>query len=75
MINWGAFLAVAIATVISAVLVVGLYSVGVRLYAVSVDEHVPSTRIARAGAYVCFALCALGVLYGIYLIVPALHPK
>ncbi|MCZ2402173.1 hypothetical protein IV498_02995 [Paenarthrobacter sp. Z7-10] len=75
MINWGAFLAVAIATIISAVLVVGLYSVGVRLYAVSVDEHVPSTRIARVGAYVCFALCAAAVLYGIYLIVPAFHPK
>lgn len=75
MINWGAFLVVAIATLVSAVLVVGLYATGVRLYAVSVDERVPSTRVARAAAYLCFVLCAAGVLYGIYLIVPAFHHK
>ncbi|HSU71746.1 MAG TPA: hypothetical protein VLI70_09840 [Micrococcaceae bacterium] len=75
MINWGAFLVVAVATLISAVVIVGLYATGVRLYAVSVDEHVPSTRIARLAAYLCFALCAVGVLYGIYLIVPFFHQK
>lgn len=30
-------------------------------------------RWATAAAYACFALSALGVLYGIYLIVPVLH--
>ncbi|MET1052652.1 MAG: peptidase [Mycetocola sp.] len=29
--------------------------------------------IALACAYLCFLLCAVAVLYGIYLIVPALH--
>ena len=75
MINRGAFLVVAAATLVSAVVIVGLYATGVRLYAVSVDEQVPSTRIARLAAYVCFTLCAIGVLYGIYLIVPAFHHK
>lgn len=30
-------------------------------------------NIARFGAYACFGLCAAVVLFGIYLIVPALH--
>jgi hypothetical protein len=30
-------------------------------------------RAALLGAYVCFALCASAVLFGVYLIVPALH--
>lgn len=75
MINWGAFLIVAVATLISAGVVVGLYAAGVRLYAVSIDDGVPSTRVARVAAYACFALCAVAVLYGIYLILPAFHHK
>ncbi|MCU1573260.1 MAG: hypothetical protein JWO93_1342 [Micrococcaceae bacterium] len=73
MIDWIAFLTVAAATLIAAVVIVGLYALGVRLYAVSVDDSVPSTRVARAAAYACFAVCAVGVLYGVYLIVPAFH--
>ena len=30
-------------------------------------------RIAQFAAYVCFTLCGAAVLFGIYLIVPALH--
>ncbi|MGO4104534.1 peptidase [Leifsonia sp. YAF41] len=30
-------------------------------------------RVAVIGAYLCFAVCGAAVLYGIYLIVPALH--
>ena len=30
-------------------------------------------RVARVGAWACFALSGLAVLYGIFLIVPALH--
>lgn len=30
-------------------------------------------RLALCAAYVCFVLCAAVVLFGIYLIVPALH--
>jgi hypothetical protein len=30
-------------------------------------------RLALIGAYACFVLCGAAVLYGVYLIVPALH--
>jgi hypothetical protein len=30
-------------------------------------------RLAQYSGYLCFALCAVIVLYGVYLIVPALH--
>lgn len=30
-------------------------------------------RAAQYGAYACFGLCGVAVLFGIYLIVPALH--
>lgn len=30
-------------------------------------------RLALLAGYVCFGLCGVAVLYGIYLIVPALH--
>lgn len=30
-------------------------------------------RAALAGAYACFTLCALGVLFGLYLIIPYFH--
>ncbi len=72
MINWGAFLVVAVTTLISAVFVVGVYATGVRLYAVSVDDQVTSTKVARAAAYLCFAVCIVAVLFGVALIVPAL---
>lgn len=31
-------------------------------------------RAALTGAYACFVLCGLGVLYGLYLIIPYFHP-
>lgn len=62
MIDWAAFAVVALASFLAAVVVVGLFSLGVRL------------RVAGHWAqYVCFALCGAAVLFGIYLIVPALH--
>ena len=30
-------------------------------------------RLALAGAYACFTLCAVAVLYGLYLIIPFFH--
>jgi hypothetical protein len=61
-IDWGAFAVVAFASFISACVVVGLFSIGLRL------------RVAGHRAqYLCFGLCGAAVLFGIYLIVPALH--
>ena len=62
MIDWAAFAIVALASFLAAVVVVTLFSVGLRL------------RVAGSWVqYPCFALCGAAVLIGIYLIVPALH--
>lgn len=68
MIDWGAFVVVALVSLVSAAALVSVYSVGLRLLAI--DER---PAVATVGAYGCFAACALGALFGIYLIVPALH--
>lgn len=96
MIEWIAFLQVFLASLISAVVVVGLYSLGIRFLATpppkvrgadgtfepdgpsrdDEDDDVDDLgrpRWASFAAYTCFALSAVGVLVGIYLIVPALH--
>ncbi|WP_026554866.1 hypothetical protein [Arthrobacter sp. 35W] len=73
MINWASFGIVALATLIGAVTVVGMYSLGVRLWAVSADAGTSAHRTARSGAIACFAVCGAAVLYGIYLIVPFFH--
>ncbi|MET4059308.1 hypothetical protein ABIB35_000839 [Arthrobacter sp. UYP6] len=77
-IDWLAYLVVALVTLVSALVVVGLYSTGVRLYAVASDRNPgPEARgrlaLVKAGAYACFAVSAVAVMFGIYLIVPALH--
>ncbi len=95
-IDWLSFLIVFAASLISAVFVVALYSLGIRFLATpapkivradgsfepdgparddeddDVDE-IGRPRWATVAAYGCFALSALMVLVGIYLIVPALH--
>ena len=109
MIDWGAFLLVALAALIAASVVVSSYSFGLRLLALGGRAPVvgpaeftdaitiispaeakaiakrarkaakknPLTdaqkRAALVGAYACFTISALAVLYGIYLIVPYFH--
>ena len=58
------------ATLVSAVTVVFLYSLGVRLTAIAGDAQQASPRVKRSLAYVCFGLCGLAVLFGLYLIIP-----
>jgi hypothetical protein len=67
-IDWTAFLTVALVSLFSAAALVSVYSVGLRL--LTVDDR--STARTVAG-WACFVLCGVGVLFGIYLIVPALH--
>jgi hypothetical protein len=69
-IDWGSFATVALASIVSACLLVTLYALGARLVANQGDFLPRTKRILGIG---CFALCAALVLYGIYLIVPALH--
>ncbi|MGO2664322.1 hypothetical protein, partial [Mycetocola reblochoni] len=108
-VDWVAFLSVLVWAMTAAIVVVGLYALGVRMLirggrvpvvapaeftdaitvlspaearkaerkAEKAARKNPLTagqkRLARLTAYACFGLCAGAVLFGIYLIVPALH--
>lgn len=75
MIEWSSFLIVAVATWVSAIVVITLFSAAVRMRAVHVDlvaEGRPNALL-RTGYWAVFGICGLVVLLGVYLIVPALH--
>lgn len=68
--KWLDLVQVAGATLVAAVLLVVLYSLGIRLTAIAGDTRRKSPAMARSLAYLCFAACGIAVLFGIYLIVP-----
>lgn len=68
--KWLELLTVAGATLAAAVTVVVLYSLGVRLTAIAGDVQQASPGLKLSLAYVCFGLCGLAVLFGLYLIIP-----
>ncbi|MEY9260344.1 heme/copper-type cytochrome/quinol oxidase subunit 2 [Brevibacterium epidermidis] len=75
MIEWSSFLIVAVATWVSAVVVITLFSAAVRMRAVHVDQAAEgnASSLLRLAYWVVFGVCGLVVLLGVYLIVPALH--
>ncbi|WP_440710982.1 hypothetical protein [Herbiconiux sp. YIM B11900] len=77
MIDWGAFLIVAAASLISTAVVVSLYSFGLRFQGLTRTDASTGEQArpfyATVLAYLCFALSIGAVLFGIYLIVPFLH--
>lgn len=72
-IDWFGFVIVAIVTLVGAGFVVGMYSLGVRLTAMSGDSATKGHVAAKWGSYVCFGFCALAVAIGIILIVPIFY--
>ena len=66
MINWIAFVTVVVASLVAASTIVTLFSLALRLG----DGEEPWRKRASVALYV---VCGLAVLFGIYLIVPALH--
>jgi len=62
MIDWGAFLTVVVASLVSACLAVTLFSFGLRL-----GDGEAAWR--RPVSIAMFVLCGLAVLFGLYLIV------
>jgi len=66
MINWWSFVEVVVAALVSAGLLVTLFSAALRLG----DGEAPWRRPLSVALFV---LCGLVVALGIYLIVPALH--
>ncbi len=74
-IDWNSLALVAITTVVAAVAIVGIFSLGV--YALTsggraTDGTAPSP-LARLSGYACVGVSGLLVLYGLYLIVPQFH--
>ncbi|GGC88905.1 hypothetical protein GCM10011512_14800 [Tersicoccus solisilvae] len=73
MINGSAFLVVAVATLVAALTLVFLFSLGVRLGAIANDRAGGQARALTWASRLCFAGSAVTVLYGVYLIVPVFH--
>ena len=65
-IDWSAFVKVIIAALVAAGLLVTLFSLALRV------GDAPGI-LRRIGSLVLWGLCVLVVLFGIFLIVPALH--
>ncbi len=72
-IDWMGFIVVAVVTLIGAGFVVVMYSLGVRLTAVSADDSGRINTAAKYGSWLCFGLCGLAVAVGIILIVPIFY--
>lgn len=72
-IDWMSFVIVAVVTLVGAGFVVTMYSLGVRLSAVSEDTLTQSPGAAKFGSYVCFGFSILAVVVGIVLIVPPFY--
>lgn len=73
MIDWFGFVVVALTTLIGAGFVVTMYSLGVRLGAVSDDADANAPRAAKFGSVVCYGFSILAVAAGIVLIVPPFY--
>jgi hypothetical protein len=75
-IEWGSFAVVAIASLVGASLVVVIASLGIRLFETGLRARSADPRSGRLSlvlARALFVLCAIVVLFGVYLIVPAFH--
>lgn len=76
MIDWAAFLLVAITSLVGACVVVIVAALGIRLYehgSVAQKLGGSSGRVSLVLARVLFGFCGAVVLFGVYLIVPAFH--
>jgi len=65
-IAWSSFAIVVVSALVAAGLLVTLFSLALRLGSGVSTAH-------RVGSIALYVLCGLVVVYGIYLIVPALH--
>jgi hypothetical protein len=74
-INWNALLLVAVTTVVAALAIVGIFSLGVAALT-SGGARTSGGRpapVARLAGYACIGVSGLLVLYGLYLIIPQFH--
>jgi len=71
-INWGALVLVAVVTIVAAIAIVGLFSLGVAALTSRQRVDGGSSTLTVAG-YGCLALSGLIAIYGLYLIIPQFH--
>ncbi|MEO6504698.1 MAG: hypothetical protein ABIW36_04185 [Terrimesophilobacter sp.] len=69
MIDWAAFALVAVVSLVGATLLVGFASLGIRM----LGGESPHSFGVRAGAIASFAVCVVGVAFGVYLLVPVFN--
>ena len=68
------FLTVLVVTVCVASAISALYATGLRLFAgATKSRRVRGHRVLRAAGGVCFALCGIIVLFGLWLLIPFFH--
>lgn len=75
-VQWGSLAIVTVVTFVVTVIVVTFYSLGLRLLAVGLPaDGSPGHRpvAATIGGWVCIAIGAAAVIYGVYLVIPAFH--
>ena len=79
-IDWGSLLLVAITTVVAAVAIVGIFSLGVTALTSGGERESDGVMVqnqpnavARIVGYACVGISGLMVLYGLYLIIPQFH--
>ncbi|GAB3030741.1 hypothetical protein GCM10027052_03810 [Parafrigoribacterium mesophilum] len=69
MIDWAAFGLVAAVSLVGATLLVGFASLGIRL----LGGAAPHSLGVRVGAFASFAVCVIGVAFGVYLLIPVFN--
>jgi len=73
-INWGALLLVAVTTLVAAIALVGIFSLGVVALTSGANRgDAEPHAAARVAGYACIAVSGMLVLYGLYLIIPQFH--
>ena len=71
-INWGALVLVALVTIVAAIAIVGLFSLGIAALTSRTRADNGGGTLVVAG-YGCLALSGVIAIYGLYLIVPQFH--
>ncbi|MEP6560657.1 MAG: hypothetical protein ABJD68_06215 [Nakamurella sp.] len=73
-INWGALGLVAVTTLVAAIAVVGIFSLGIVALTSGVNRGAAGPHTAaRVAGYACIGVSGMLVLYGLYLIIPQFH--
>lgn len=67
-IDWAALGQVFGISLLATVSLVGVFTLGIIGSSVANKESGGSTVLPKTGAYTCFAMCAVAVAYGIYII-------